>query len=209
MVRQASEKLAQMLGAELQSDSDKIDIFRYALEIILGGLVKLILVALFSYMLGIVDTTIICILSYISIRHFGGGVHLSTYYRCMTVGLSMFLILGKLATVGIEPSLLLIILCFVYALGIYIIFKWVTAKACNKEQLHKIQQAQKSKTLLLLSLWGIVQLFLIRYQLLNYAFASLLGILASLILISPVGYCVMQNLDNLLNKYRKDVAENA
>lgn len=208
MVRQASEKLALALGKELEADSDKIDIFRYGLEIILGGLVKVISVVWLSYILGILDTTLICLASYIPIRHFGGGVHLSTYYRCLTVGLTMFLFLGKLATWNINSNLLLIMLVIIFLFGIYVTVRWAPAKSNSIKMVSVVKIKQKIKTFLFLILWGIGNIVFIRLTLLNYTLASLLGASVSLLFISPWGYWVIQTLDNIINKIQKGGLKN-
>jgi len=74
----------------------------------------------------------ICIVSYIPIRHFGGGVHLNTYYRCLTVGTIMFILLGKLSISNTNTIYLTIATIIIYCLGIYIISTWVPARTEQK-----------------------------------------------------------------------------
>ena len=188
------------MGNKLQADSDKIDIFRYGLEIILGGIVKFISVMMVSYVLGIFQTTMVCIISYILLRHFGGGVHLSTYYRCLTVGLIMFILLGKLATRQTNIILLAIAICMVFLMGIYIVVRWVPAGADKKviDKSGKIKQKKNSLIMLILLCLG--NIMFIKFNLLNYALASVLGIMMSLFFITPLGYRVIIILDNMLNK---------
>lgn len=201
MVRQASERLACLLGEELNADSDRIDVLRYGLEIILGGIVKLLLTTLFSYVLGIFKTTMIFIIIYIPFRHFGGGVHLSTYYRCLTVGLTMFLLLGKLATLQVGSKFILWAIIIVFLLGVYILTKWVPARTDKKAIASKGERlSQKRKTFTILTLISIANIILVKFNFINYAFASTLGISLSLFFITPLGYRVMHALDDIINK---------
>lgn len=153
-----------------------------------------------SYVLGIFQTTMVCIISYILLRHFGGGVHLSTYYRCLTVGLIMFILLGKLATRQTNIILLAIAICMVFLMGIYIVVRWVPAGADKKviDKSGKIKQKKNSLIMLILLCLG--NIMFIKFNLLNYALASVLGIMMSLFFITPLGYRVIIILDNMLNK---------
>lgn len=143
----------------------------------------------------------ICIVSYIPLRHFGGGVHLKTYYRCLTVGLIMFISLGELATWQTNIIFLVITIGMVFLIGVYIIAKWVPARTEEKiitDENQKIKQKKKSlATLILLCLGNIM---LIKFNLFNYTFASVLGVAMSLFFITPWGYGVITILDNILNK---------
>ncbi len=201
MVRQVSESLACLLGEELSADLDRIDVFRYAFEIILGGTIKFILTVLLSYVFGIFKTTMFFIISYIPLRHFGGGVHLSTYYRCLTVGLTMFLLLGKLAMLQVGSKFVFWAIIIVFLLGVYIIIKWAPARTAKKsiESKGKILN-QKRKTFTILTLISIVNITLVKFNFINYAFASVLGILFSSFFITPYGYRAMYAIDNILNK---------
>lgn len=153
-----------------------------------------------SYVLGIFQTTMICIISYILLRHFGGGVHLSTYYRCLTVGLIMFILLGKLATLQTNIFLLVIAICVVFLMGIYTVARWAPAGTDKKiiDRSGKIKQKKNSLIMLILLCLG--NIMFIKFNLLNYALASVLGIMMSLFFITPSGYRVIIILDNMLNK---------
>ncbi len=180
---------------------DKIDIFRYGLEIILGGIVKFVSILIVSYILGVFQTTMICIISYIPLRHFGGGVHLSTYYRCLTVGHIMFILLGGIAAWQPNIIFLHIIISMVFLTGIYIIVKWVPAGTNEKIIIDENEKTkQKKKSLIMLILLCLGNIIFIKLNLFNCAFASILGVMASLFFITPWGYGVMVMLDNMLNK---------
>ncbi len=171
------------------------------MEIILGGIVKFVSVLIVSYILGVFQTTMICIISYIPLRHFGGGVHLSTYYRCLTVGLIMFILLGKLATWQANIIFLYIIIYMIFFMGIYIIVRWVPARIDEKAITDKDEKIkQKKKSLIILTLLCLGNIIFIKLNLLNYAFASTLGVMVSLFFITPWGYGVIIMLDNILNK---------
>ncbi|SNS57229.1 accessory gene regulator B [Anaerovirgula multivorans] len=204
MIKDISKSIGNALGREIQADKDQVEIFIYALEIILGALVKSLALVLFSCIFGIFRTTIGCVLSFVIIRYFGGGVHLSTYNRCFAVGVMMFLVLGKVATKQLSTSILVTFLAISIILGIIIICKWVPA-GTEKKKITEFKQKiqQKKKTALTLTVLSITSLYFIKIKLLNDSFSLLLGTLSSLFLITPWGYKVMYALDNKLNKLWK------
>ena len=189
------------MGGKLQADSDKIDIFRYGLEIILGGMIKLIFISIVSYIFGVFQTTMVFIISYIPLRHFGGGVHLSTYCRCLTVGSIIFIFLGGIATRQINIVFLYIMTCIIFLIGIYIIVKWVPAGADKGTIISENAVTERKKrSLIALVLLCLGNIMFIRFNLNNHAFSSVLGLMVSLFFITPWGYGVIIMLDNVLNK---------
>ncbi|MCF8022472.1 MAG: accessory gene regulator B family protein [Clostridiales bacterium] len=76
------------MGAQLQVDRDKIDVFAYGLVIVLGTLVQLTLLIWLSLMMDVFITTMICLMAFASLRYFGDGIHFSIYYGCLTVGIA-------------------------------------------------------------------------------------------------------------------------
>lgn len=192
-----------MLGKELDADSDRIDVFRYGLEIILGGILKFFAVAITSYFIGTFETTMSCIISYIPIRHFGGGVHLSTYYRCLIIGTIMFILLGRLSINNINRVYLTLAIIIIYCLGIYIISIWAPARTEQKSIIcEREKQKLKKKTIYTLTVLVLLNILLIRFNLLNYVLASILGVLVSLIFITPWGYKAINTLNNILDKIK-------
>lgn len=204
MIKDISKSIGNALGREVQADEDQVEIFIYALEIILGILTKTLALLLFSYIFGIFRTTIGCVISFVIIRYFGGGIHLSTYNRCFAVGVMMFLALGKAATIQLSTSISVMFLVISIILGIIIICKWVPA-GTEKKKITELKQKiqQKKKTALTLTVLSITSLYFIKVKLLNDSFSLLLGTSSSLFLITPWGYKVIHVLDNKLNKLWK------
>ncbi len=188
------------MGAQLQADRDRVEIFAYGLEIILGTFVQLTLLILLSIIMDTFITTTICLLAFASLRCFGGGVHLSTYYGCLTFGIFLLLGLGKLATMDVNPAVLTATSVFALLSGVYVIFKWApggTEKKQIKDELIKLRQ--RKKALFVLTAWFLITLVLIQQELTSTAFAAVLGTTGSLFFITPWGYGAVKALDNILN----------
>jgi len=187
------------MGAQLQAERDRIDVFTYGLEIILGALVQLTLLIWLSLIMGVFTTTMICTVAFAALRCYGGGVHLSTYSGCLIVGVTMLLALGKLATIDIGIEVLVIISTATLLMGIFTTFKWVPAGTAKKQIKDRtIRLRQRKKTFLTLIMWSIITWLLITQQSTAPAFAAVLGAFSSLFLITPWGYGAVQALENIL-----------
>ena len=190
------------MGTQLQVDRDRVEIFTYGLEIILGTFVQLTLLLLLSIIMDTFITTTICLIAFASLRCFGGGVHLNTYYGCLAAGVSLLLGMGKLATMDVNPGVLKVTSVFALLLGVYIIFKWAPA-GTEKKQIkdESIRLRQRKKALFVLTVWFVITLVLIKQELTPTAFAAALGTIGSLFFITPWGYGAVKALNNILNIY--------
>ena len=95
MVKVFSKRLAAGLGSRLQSDIDQIEVYAYGLELVLYAIIKVVVILGSAFILGILESTLYYLCSFILLRFFGGGVHLSTYGRCLAVGLISAVIVVK------------------------------------------------------------------------------------------------------------------
>jgi accessory gene regulator B len=201
MMKAFARRIAVTMGTQLQVERDKIDIFAYGLEIILGTLVQLALLILLSFIIGAFKTTMVCLVAFASLRYFGGGTHLSTYSGCLIVGINLLLGLGKLAmTIDVSLAALTGISALTLLTGIYIILRWAPA-GTEKKQIkdESIRLRQRNKALFVLTVCSAVTMVLIQQELTAYAFAAVLGTLGSLFLITPWGYRAVKALGNIPN----------
>lgn len=200
MIKAFAQRIAVTMGVHLQVDRDRVEIFTYGLEIILGTFVQLTLLLLLSITMDTFITTMICLIAFASLRYFGGGVHLRTYYGCLTVGVALLLGLGKLATKVVSLEVLTITSVLVLLLGVYTIFNWAPADT-EKKQIKDISTRfrQRKKAFFVLTVWSIVTFVFIKYKLTAFAFAVILGLFSSTFLITPLGYRTVHAFDNILN----------
>jgi len=200
MIKAFAQKIAGSMGMQLQVDQDRVEIFAYGLEIILGTLVQLAIILLLSLIMGTIKTTMVCLIAFASLRYFIGGAHASTYPGCLIVGVSLLLVLGNLATVDVSLEILTVISVSALLMGIYTIFKWAPA-GTEKKQIkdESIRLRQRNKAFFILTMWFFVTMVLIKQELTAYALAVVLGALGSIFIITPWGYRAVKALDNILN----------
>ncbi|WP_083773447.1 accessory gene regulator B family protein [Desulfofarcimen acetoxidans] len=87
MIKAFAQKIAVIMGVLLQVEQDRLEIFSYGLEIILGTFAQLAL--LLSLIMDTFITIMVCLIAFASLCYYRGGTHLNTYYGCLTVGISL------------------------------------------------------------------------------------------------------------------------
>ncbi|MBV1816766.1 accessory gene regulator B family protein [Anaerosalibacter bizertensis] len=208
MIKKLSKKLSVSLSKSLDGNNEDVEIWTYGLELLLNGTIKFGLIAGLSAILGTFKPTFLILITFAAFRCFGGGVHFSTYPRCLTFGVIKFLILGSISNVKgnmFNYNLLFYVTLF---LGILTIIKWVPGDTeikpiKNKEDRKK----QKVKTTIVLILWIIIVQILIRLNSFKYILPITLGALTSFIFITPLGYWFITSIDNILDKTKVKYGE--
>jgi len=163
--------------------------------------IKLTLLVILSLILDIFWPVILVLLAFAGFRLPGGGVHLSTYSRCLVVGLILILALAKLAlTMQMDPESLIFALVVVSFTAIYTIIRWVPAGTEKKKVTNPAEvKGQKLKTTAFFLLWLITCSLLLFYKQDIYALALVSGAAGGLFFITPWGYRIIHNLDNIIN----------
>ncbi len=206
MIKTIALNMAKNLGDILDSE-ETIEVYAYALQLVLTSVLNLILILLAAFWLKIIPTTLAFLAVFIPFRSFGGGVHLNTIPRCMVVG--SFLILGSayLATEnGIQLYWLYILFLLSLLFTLLCIAKWVPAGTeKNPVRDPKIVRMQKRNMLITTAAGtGLVDVFILSgYN--DLALAMIAGAIISAVLISPPGFYLMGFIDRILNNFGKGV----
>lgn len=198
MIKNVSRHAADML-TEVSENKWQSEILAYGLEIIIGCTVNLVLIITAALLLGTLRTTMLCLISYITFRRMGGGVHLETWTRCLSTGVLLIVGLGWLADQETSSSVIMSVFIMAFIMGGWAVYKWVPATGKKEIKDEKVRKTQKIKALQVLCLWLIVNVILFYFGYNHFALAVSFGILASSFLITPGGYWAMQALDNILN----------
>lgn len=91
MIQTWSVRLTELIAKELNLENSKLNIVSYGLEVIIGGLIKLIFFILVPWMLGVLREFLIAYISFAFLRIVAGGIHCSAFYRCLIVSLTSYL----------------------------------------------------------------------------------------------------------------------
>jgi len=204
MISSICRKTAEALGKELDANNDQVEVYAYALEILLGTTLKLVLIILLATIFDILITTLIFLFTLAIFRWLGGGVHLSTYLRCLLVGLSLVLGMGYVSSLEVDRLYIVCLFLLSLLVAIYVIVKWVPA-GTDKKKVTEIEKRLKKKkeSIFALIVWSIGVIACINSNLYSYALAAILGSVFSSFLMMPAGYQFIGSLDNLLAIFSK------
>ena len=206
MIQKGAAYLAKFMGRQLQVTDNQVEVYSYGLEILLGSIVKFVLLVISALLLHILSLTMLVLLTFAGFRIVGGGVHLSTYNRCLVVGVALILALAKLSTLKVNDSLLIIAFVMVALFAIYTVIRCVPAGTEKKVISNKAdRKKQKLETGLFSVIWMLVFMWFLRNGYSNYSLALILGASGSLFLITPGGYRMMAYLERSLDQLREGV----
>lgn len=191
-----SKSVAVYLDNRLAPDQNYGEIYAYGLEILLGAVIKLLIVIFLAWLFHVVSLTLIVLVSYAAFRCFGGGAHMSTYFKCLILGTTVIVGLGLISQVTLPSRLLINLAIFALVFALFVCFKWApgdTEKKLITEP--EIRLRQKRKMVAIIAVWSLIILYLL-YQSLNiYALAMILGSISSVFLITPWGYHILATID--------------
>lgn len=88
--------LSRIIAVNSPSTYDEDEI-RYGLEVFLGALWQVLLLAAIGWYLGLLKEILAVLISFGLYRRFAGGAHCSAYYRCTLIALIIFPLLAYLS----------------------------------------------------------------------------------------------------------------
>lgn len=206
MLERIALNIARNLGNTLNSQ-ENVEIYAYSLRALLMVVINLTLVVTAAYFIKIVPTTLAFLAVFIPFRAFGGGVHLSTFPRCICIG--SLLMLGSAyfaAKVSILPLQIALLCLFTLLLALLSIVKWVPAStAKNPIKDPGIIRMQKRNTFIAAVIWAVCVSSSIYFHHDAIALAMIIGAIVSFALITPAGFYIMGAIDREMNKYERGV----
>ncbi|PKM47545.1 MAG: hypothetical protein CVV03_02705 [Firmicutes bacterium HGW-Firmicutes-8] len=208
-LRNTASEFAQYLGRELNFDQKDAETVRYGIEIILGAFIKGLFIIVISYWIGIIPYVLAVFATSSILRLLSGGVHCSTYGRCLVLGTAMMVLTGW-ASLIISPyvrkDLMLLLIMLTALTGLYFVKKYAPADNCNKSITKEAKRVRyKRLSLFFVITWTVVIAFVIiicwespsTYSL---VLASIGGFLGQIFSLCPAGYRLIGSIDNVLGK---------
>ena len=208
-LRNTATEFADYLGSELNFDQQDIETVRYGIEIILGAFIKGLFIIVISYWIGIIPYVLAVLATSSILRLLSGGVHCSTYGRCLVLGTAMMVLTGW-ASLIISPyvrkDLLLLLITLAALTGLYFVRKYAPADNCNKRITKEAKRAKyKRLSLFFVIIWaaGITFIILVCRQApstYSLVLASIGGFVGQIFSLCPAGYRLISSIDNVLGK---------
>lgn len=208
-VQSISLFLAQTLAGKLNYDEGQADVMRYGFEVIIGSLLKLTILLALAYLLNLVPHLLVILVTAGIYRLLSGGVHCTTYNRCLLFGILLYLSVATLAKAMpvMQRSHLLILLIILTVITAMISLKWAPAETENKPPASFETVRLKRLTLIWIGIWFVITLLaILAFPLENVGtliFTAMLAHLIQALSLTPIGYRVVGTLDNVMGKMLK------
>lgn len=208
-LRNTASEFAQYLGRELNFDQKDTETVRYGIEIILGALIKGVFITFISYWIGITPYVLAVLATSSIFRLVSGGVHCSTYGRCLVLGTAMMVLTGSLSLIigpYVKKDSMLLFVMLTTLTGLYFVKKYAPADNCNKCITKEEKRAKYRRlSLFFVVIWaaGITFIILVCRQApstYSLVLASIGGFLGQIFSLCPVGYRLIGCIDNVLGK---------
>lgn len=204
MLHKLAQITAEYISHELSLNNSRKAIITYGMESILGGVVKLFVFITIPLFLGILPQTWTALASSAFFRFPSGGAHCTAFYRCLIGSLSTFVFLGAMAK-NLSTFFPVNMIFFVsISLGLLGVMIWVPA---DTEAKPVTRQSQKDKAKL--GAYAVLSFYIFlrfHYEIPpDLLFALSLGLLTQLFTITPLGYRVMEILDQFLIKVTQQI----
>jgi len=192
--------MAQSTGLE----EDKVDQLRYGLEIIMGMLIKGAVLFTLAYLLNIVPQVALALAAAGLFRLLSGGGHCTGYWRCLVLGVIIYLFIGLAA---VNMAGLITLHLFKVMAGIVIIMSAAcTVKWAPGEVPYRVLDGKreinmfKTLSLLYLLFWAGLIIHLADRGNCSLMLAALLALAVQTISFTPWGYGLVARADGLMIK---------
>lgn len=196
-----SGKIANYVTEGAELDHSQTDRVRYGMEIILGALIKGTALLSTAYLLGILPQVMIALVCGSLLRLVSGGAHCTSYLRCLSFGLVIYLSSGTIALYlekVLSHSHLELILLTCYLLMVLSAYLWAPAEVPYRTINSHEAIFFKRIAMALLTVSLVVSLLLANHIRLSFTLAGLLALLAQAFSFTPPGYKVIGKIDTFL-----------
>jgi len=178
-------------NSKYPSIKDQIEVYDFAIKGVFEELSTMILLILFSLVLGVFTPVIFIALTFISLRSIAGGIHLSTHRRCQIMSIVMFIGSGLimkliLRCLSIQNIYFLLLFCVLTTL--YMVVRYIPRDSINKPITDPLERLKfKRLSLYYIIIWTIIMTIFLHLNLKIIVIASCFGLLLELFNCSKMG----------------------
>ena len=212
MIETFSAKIGNYISVKAGT-ADKSEAVSYGCEIVIRSLIKVSIISLVSFLLGIFYETWTIIISSALLRSFSGGIHCSTYTNCLFTSTLIFTVLGlftRTVTPLLTPSFTTIFLILSTLVLFSVCFFWIPVGSDNRPLTENTAKNKfKICSAIIIGLHFCISFCLLFFDKLPgakvFVFASTIGMLWQGFTVTPVGYHVISKFDHITKHvgYRK------
>ena len=173
-------------------DDERAEIISYGLQLLIGEIPKMFITFAISYLLGILDLTIIMVLVLMPYRACSGGFHLHTHIGCIISTTMYYCCIPKISNIiyfNSQTKIIFVLSALIF--GTLIIKKYAPADTENVPILQEKERKQKKiLSYITYTLGLIIALFINNNVVSNII---IFGYVAQTIMITPVAYKLTKN----------------
>lgn len=207
-IHELSTRIAGYIAQETHKDYRIENRMSFGLELFLGTLIKIFIITILAYCLGILKETLVITITAGTLRLASGGEHCSEYYRCLVGGTICFLLLGwgarSLNHLLFYSSIdsIVLPLTIIFLITISALWKYAPADTANKPITKEDEIAKYKKWSLIMAtlFFGMAVLFSRIGMLREYSLIITIGVLEQTFTVTPWGYSFIRFIDNMLGK---------
>ncbi|MBS5885901.1 MAG: accessory gene regulator B family protein [Clostridium sp.] len=206
------KNISYNLKKELNLDDDKRSIIEYGLYAVIHMAISILTVAIFGKIFGVMYEALIISFVEAILRKYSGGVHASTPFNCILIGIIVAVLPGYLIkSINLNINYIVFIGAIIYIISLIIIYKLAPVDSPNKpiKKEQKIKKLKKS-SLIVLSIYMIIVCYnIVMYYISNsqifliYSVCIYAGILWQVFTLTRYGHILVGILDSLLIKIMK------
>lgn len=205
-VQSLSLVLAQVLGKKLSFNKDQVDVMRYGFEVIIGTFIKITILLSVAYMLELFSYILVILVTSGIYRLLSGGVHCTSYNRCLIFGIILYFSLAMVAkTLPVLPRpYMLLLLLGLTVFSILISLKYAPAETENKPISQSENNKLKKLTIAWIGCWFVVALLCIIFgspkDIGSLILAAMLAHFTQTLSLTPAGYRVVGYFDSFMSR---------
>lgn len=147
-------KLTKNIGKTLEKSEDELEIINYGLQVIILNILKVLLLLITAYILGILKYTALALFVFAILRTFASGVHAKTTLACITYNYILFL--GNVYLSKFTANNFFVIL-FIFILSLILILLYSPADTKERPITNKkLRKTLKIKSTIIVFLFFII-----------------------------------------------------
>jgi len=194
--------LAHFLAGKIAKGADReedVDYIRYGLEITIGGFLKFFIVITLSLLFGVVKEMLTITISFAVFRILTGGVHMSTYFKCLTTSTILFFIPAYVFKNLETSNIPFIFHVFTFLFTLSIILLYVPVESPNRPIPKEKQIRLKWTSSFFIIFWFISTTTITTYHSHSYQYLvifSSIGLVLQAFTLTPIGIRIFHNIDH-------------
>lgn len=195
LIKRLSNTIGEKLADNLNQDIEDAEIYSYALQMLIGGIIKAIIFLATAYTFNLFLELMIFLAVFGGLRLFAGGYHSEHFVVCLVISLGLFVVAGKVPILlpG-DQFWIFILLFFGFLIFMYLNNKYVPVTV-NYKLINKKNRCLF--TYILTSFWLIGTTYLIQYNHL-LAWTSMISAAGVYFFLTPSAHSFIYKIDKIL-----------